>query len=80
MILHFLVSNSHIDGCYQNSTICNCDIDEITSESVTLSDGGYLMDKDTLPLMEIHIGSRSGDIFTLGPLECYGALSENQGT
>ena len=38
------------------------------------------MDKDTLPVMEIHIGSRTGDVFTLGPLECYGAVSENQGT
>lgn len=44
-----------------------------------LSDGGYLMDKDTLPVMEINIGNRTGDVFTLGPLECYGAVSENQG-
>ena len=45
-----------------------------------LSDGGYLMDKDTLPVMEINIGNRTGDVLTLGPLECYGAVSENQGT
>ena len=30
------------------------------------------MDKDTLPVMEINIGSRTDDVFTLGPLECYG--------
>ena len=47
----------------------------------SLTDSGYLMDKDTLPVLGIDTGGDvSGYVFRLGPLECYGSIDEVQGT
>ena len=53
----------------------------VTTGNVTmLTDEGCLRDKDTLPVTEINIGTVvSGDVFTLGPVECNGAASEITG-
>ena len=61
------------EPCISSSTTCNCD----TGESGT-SDGGYLTQKQYLPVMELHFGD-TGTLtddkvgqFQLGQLECFG--------
>ncbi|XP_072017450.1 uncharacterized protein [Amphiura filiformis] len=69
-----------INSCNENNKICHCDIDATTPlTDMLLSDGGFLMDKQTLPVTGINVNiGESTDAFTLGPLECYGSIDEVQ--
>ena len=53
----------------------------VTTGNVTmLTDEGYVRDRDTIPVTEINIGTDvSGDVFTLGSVECNRAASEITG-
>ena len=68
-------------NCYQTNTICNCSIEEVTAEDTTLFDLGYLTDRSTLPVLEVNVATDTftGDLYALGPVECYGSFIETQG-
>ena len=66
-------------GCLLDGKFCLCSGDKVIND--VTSDGGYLMDKNTLPVTAIHIANfaESGDNVTLGPVECYGVANNPEG-
>ena len=62
-------------SCEGTAKFCNCD----NKDSQWRVDEGYLTDKSTLPVIGLEFNKKSAKSdFTLGPLECWGAIKEKK--